>query len=50
LPLEYKLKGSKGKSILKKAVEPLLPKAILQRPKKVLEFRLPSGLKIALTR
>jgi len=34
LPLEYKLKGSKGKYILKKAVEPLLPKAILQRPKK----------------
>ncbi|HEY0459835.1 MAG TPA: asparagine synthase (glutamine-hydrolyzing) [Pyrinomonadaceae bacterium] len=34
LPLEYKLKGSKGKYILKKAVEPLLPRAILQRPKK----------------
>lgn len=34
LPLEYKLKGSKGKYILKKAVEPLLPKEILQRPKK----------------
>lgn len=34
LPLEYKLKGSKGKYILKKAVEPLLPKTILQRPKK----------------
>lgn len=34
LPLEYKLKGSKGKYILKKAVEPLLPKNILQRPKK----------------
>jgi asparagine synthase (glutamine-hydrolysing) len=34
LPLEYKLKGNKGKYILKKAVEPLLPKAILQRPKK----------------
>ena len=34
LPLEYKLKGSIGKYILKKAVEPLLPKNILQRPKK----------------
>jgi len=34
LPLEYKLKGSTGKYILKKAVEPLLPKNILQRPKK----------------
>jgi asparagine synthase (glutamine-hydrolysing) len=34
LPLEYKLKGSKGKYVLKKAVEPLLPRAILQRPKK----------------
>ncbi len=34
LPLEYKLRGSNGKYILKKAVEPLLPKEILQRPKK----------------
>jgi len=34
LPLEYKLKGNKGKYILKKAVEDLLPKSILQRPKK----------------
>jgi asparagine synthase (glutamine-hydrolysing) len=34
LPLEYKLKGSKGKYILKKAVEDLLPKTILRRPKK----------------
>ena len=34
LPLEYKLKGNKGKYILKKAVAPLLPKTILQRPKK----------------
>ena len=34
LPLEYKLKGNKGKYILKKAVEPLLPKTILKRPKK----------------
>ncbi len=34
IPLEYKLKGKKGKYILKKAVEPLLPKNILDRPKK----------------
>lgn len=34
VPLEYKLKGNKGKYILKKAVEPLLPKEILHRPKK----------------
>jgi len=34
LPLEYKLKGNKGKYILKKAVEPLLPRNILQRSKK----------------
>ena len=34
LPLKYKLKGNKGKYILKKAVEPLLPKNILDRPKK----------------
>jgi asparagine synthase (glutamine-hydrolysing) len=34
LPLDYKLKGNKGKYILKKAVEPLLPRNILQRPKK----------------
>jgi asparagine synthase (glutamine-hydrolysing) len=34
IPLEYKLKGSKGKYILKKAVENLLPKEILHRPKK----------------
>ncbi len=34
LPLEYKLKGSKGKYILKKAMENLLPKNILHRPKK----------------
>jgi len=34
LPLEYKLKGSKGKYILKRAVKDLLPKNILQRPKK----------------
>jgi asparagine synthase (glutamine-hydrolysing) len=34
IPLEYKLKGNKGKYILKKAVENLLPKTILQRPKK----------------
>jgi asparagine synthase (glutamine-hydrolysing) len=34
LPLKYKLKGSKGKYILKKVVADLLPKTILQRPKK----------------
>ena len=34
LPLEYKLKGSQGKYILKKAVEKILPKNILHRPKK----------------
>jgi asparagine synthase (glutamine-hydrolysing) len=34
LPLEYKLRGNKGKYILKRAVEPLLPRSILQRPKK----------------
>ena len=34
IPLEYKLKGSKGKYILKKAMENLLPKNILHRPKK----------------
>ena len=34
IPLEYKLKGNKGKYILKKAVAPFLPKNILQRPKK----------------
>jgi asparagine synthase (glutamine-hydrolysing) len=34
LPLEYKLKGNKGKYILKRAVEDLLPKEILKRPKK----------------
>lgn len=34
IPLEYKLKGNKGKYILKKAAAPLLPKEILQRPKK----------------
>ncbi len=34
LPPEYKLNGNKGKYILKKAVADLLPKTILQRPKK----------------
>lgn len=34
LPLEYKLKGSNGKYILKKAVEKMLPKTITKRPKK----------------
>jgi asparagine synthase (glutamine-hydrolysing) len=34
LPPEYKLKGSKGKFILKEAVRDLLPQNILDRPKK----------------
>jgi asparagine synthase (glutamine-hydrolysing) len=34
IPIDYKLRGRKGKYILKKAVEDLLPKTILQRPKK----------------
>ncbi|HQZ98489.1 MAG TPA: asparagine synthase (glutamine-hydrolyzing), partial [Pyrinomonadaceae bacterium] len=34
LPMKYKLRGANGKVILKKAVEPMLPKAILDRPKK----------------
>lgn len=34
LPINYKLRGNKGKYILKKAVEPMLPKSILNRPKK----------------
>ena len=34
LPLDYKLRGSKGKHILKKSVEGLLPSAILHRSKK----------------
>lgn len=34
LPLNYKLHGSQGKYILKKAVEPLLPANILHRKKK----------------
>ena len=34
IPLEYKLKGNKGKYILKKAMEALLPNNILHRPKK----------------
>jgi len=34
LPLDYKLRGSRGKYILKKAVEPLLPVEILRRSKK----------------
>jgi asparagine synthase (glutamine-hydrolysing) len=34
LPLEYKLKGNKGKYILKRAVEGLLPRSILTRSKK----------------
>ena len=34
LPLDYKLRGNKGKYILKKSLEGLLPKAILTRSKK----------------
>ncbi len=34
LPLEYKLKRNKGKYVLKRAVADLLPREILQRPKK----------------
>ena len=34
IPVDYKLRGSKGKYILKKAVEDLLPATILRRPKK----------------
>lgn len=34
IPVEYKLKGSKGKYILKQAVKDLLPQTILDRPKK----------------
>lgn len=34
LPLEYKLNGNNGKYILKRAVEGLLPREILDRPKK----------------
>lgn len=34
LPMKYKLRGSNGKVILKKAVEPLLPSTIIQRQKK----------------
>ncbi|HYJ90633.1 MAG TPA: asparagine synthase C-terminal domain-containing protein, partial [Pyrinomonadaceae bacterium] len=34
MPIEYKLRGRKGKFILKKAVKDLLPREILQRPKK----------------
>ncbi len=34
LPLEYKLKGSVGKYILKETVKNLLPKSIIKRPKK----------------
>jgi asparagine synthase (glutamine-hydrolysing) len=34
VPLEYKLKGSKGKYILKQAVKDLIPAEIINRPKK----------------
>jgi asparagine synthase (glutamine-hydrolysing) len=34
IPVEYKLRGRKGKYILKQAVKDLLPREILSRPKK----------------
>ena len=34
IPVEYKLRGKSGKVILKEAMKPLLPHAILHRPKK----------------
>ena len=34
LPLDYKLNGKNGKFILKQSVESLLPREILDRPKK----------------
>jgi asparagine synthase (glutamine-hydrolysing) len=34
IPVDYKLRGSKGKYILKRAVKDLLPATILDRPKK----------------
>src|SRR2546429_3850308 len=34
LPLDYKLRGNKGKYILKRSVEGLLPRSILTRSKK----------------
>ncbi|MBK9214749.1 MAG: asparagine synthase (glutamine-hydrolyzing) [Chloracidobacterium sp.] len=34
IPVDYKLRGGKGKFILKRAVKPLLPAEILNRPKK----------------
>jgi len=34
LPLDYKLRGNKGKYILKRSVDGLLPKRILTRSKK----------------
>jgi asparagine synthase (glutamine-hydrolysing) len=34
VPLEYKLKGNKGKYILKEAVKDMIPAAIINRPKK----------------
>ena len=34
IPLDYKLRGNKGKYILKRAMKDMLPKSILTRPKK----------------
>jgi asparagine synthase (glutamine-hydrolysing) len=48
LPLEYKLRGNKGKYILKKAMENLLPKEILQRPKKGFGIPIATWLKTRL--
>jgi asparagine synthase (glutamine-hydrolysing) len=45
LPLSYKLHGSKGKYILKKALEPLLPANILHRKKKGFGIPIASWLK-----
>jgi asparagine synthase (glutamine-hydrolysing) len=45
LPLEYKLRGSKGKYILRKAVEGLIPASVLDRPKKGFGIPIASWLK-----
>ena len=45
LPLEYKLRGSKGKYILRRAVEGLIPASVLDRPKKGFGIPIASWLK-----
>ncbi len=45
LPVDHKLRGKNGKYILKKAVEPLLPRGILERPKKGFGIPIASWLK-----